>query len=90
MEAAASHMKTATAWMEAADATTAAAKMKAARHRRDIRHEAERTHGNAGRQNCYRSFHGRFSIIHRAARQRRAGTCLMLFIYQLLSPIAGF
>ena len=68
MEAAA-HMKTTAAWMKAA---ATAAKVKAAfGHCRDVRREAERTHRNAGRKNCYRSLHGRFSIIAGVSQSSR-------------------
>ena len=87
MKAAAAHVKAAAAHVKAAAATTTA---KAAfGHRRDVRYEAERTHRNASRNNCYRSLHGRFSS-HGAWAATAARHCLNLFMHQLLSPMAGF
>ena len=58
MESAAAHMEAAAAHMEASAASAGPL-----RHCRDIRGKAQRADCNAGRQNCYRSLHGRFPIV---------------------------
>ena len=73
MHAAERRMESTAAHMEAA--ASSSAKVKAAlRHCRGIRGKAERTDRNAGRQNRYRSFHGRFPtvIVPAAAISRQA------------------
>lgn len=81
MESTAAHMETASA--------SSAAEVKAAlRHRWGIRGKAQRTDRNAGRQNRYRSFHGRFPTVIVPAvamsRQARIQSTLVLNCSHLL------